>query len=342
MLYIAIGLAGHADCDPYWTLVGYFNSIKELATQRALYAQDIPERLQDGLGSTRELSADPEELSGRTKSLDLPRILDLLMDPLPAPPAAEATVDALITTSMFGTGIDVPRLGLMVVHGQPKTTSAYIQATGRVGRTNAGVVVALLKPTRPRDFNHYEFFVGYHRALHRWVEPITVAPFAARTRDRTLGPAQVALLRQASVVGGERTPLSWQEAWAYEQRVAGPNGAVVDSSARNMALDRGGPLMAAVNAVFEGRAQDQPGNLRPAPGRVARDAAAKLDLWQVRAQQADPDGLVYWESTAVRAPQLDVVLGDEAHQTDDDRAVVFENAPNSLRDVEPTLGVEVR
>ena len=87
-------IEGRANCDWYWTLVGYFNSIKELATQRALYVQDIPERLLDGLNSTRELSADPEELSGRTESLHLPRILNLLADQLPSPPKTEATVDA--------------------------------------------------------------------------------------------------------------------------------------------------------------------------------------------------------------------------------------------------------
>ncbi len=90
-----------------------------------------------------------------------------------------SALDAIFATSMFGTGVDVDRLGLMVVHGQPKTTASYIQATGRVGR-QTGLVVVFFRASRPRDLDHYEFFTGYHRALYRYVEPVTVAPFSPR------------------------------------------------------------------------------------------------------------------------------------------------------------------
>jgi ATP-dependent helicase YprA (DUF1998 family) len=112
------------------------------------------------------------ELSSRASSTNLPILLQKLEFSLPQ------AQDSVFATSMFGTGVDIDRLSLMVVHGQPKTTASYIQATGRVGRKTSGLVLAFFRASRPRDLDHYEFFTGYHRALYRHVEPVTVAPFS--------------------------------------------------------------------------------------------------------------------------------------------------------------------
>ncbi len=140
--------------------------------------QDIPQRLSDLSATPRPLTEeDPLELSSRVDSLRLPGMLDLLKTALTD---ARGPVNAVVATSMFGTGVDVDRLGLMVVNGQPKTSSSYIQATGRVGRSTGGLVVTLFRASRPRDLNHYEFFATYHSAMYRHVEPVTVNPFAPR------------------------------------------------------------------------------------------------------------------------------------------------------------------
>ena len=177
--------------------MGYFNAKRELAGALGLYKQDIPERLgvlADRDGHVHFGPRDYIELSGRTESVEIPGKLDRLAK------FPDNDVDALFCTSMFGTGVDVDRLGLMVVHGQPKTTANYIQATGRVGRKMGGLVITFLRSTRPRDLDHYEFFVGYHRSLHRYVEPITVFPFSPRARERGLGPLSVLVLRNARAV----------------------------------------------------------------------------------------------------------------------------------------------
>jgi hypothetical protein len=318
--------AGAGDeLDSFWTLVGYFNALRELAGAAALYRQDIPERLQSW-DDHRGLDSTPMELSSRSSSLNLPSMLERL--------GRLWSEDAVLATSMFGTGVDVDRLGLMVVHGQPKTTASYIQATGRVGRSCGGLVVTFFRVSRPRDLDHYEFFTGYHRRLYRAVEPITVAPFAPRARERCLGPLAVALLRQAREIEG--VPVDYP--WRMEQRVRGG----IYSEAVSMAEFRHCAEVDALPPLFEQRAREQPPGRRPPEQIVEIEAASELDRWASIAHDVRRVGgwannnLVYTESSMVREPQRSVILGDAQHQLRQ-LPVAFENAPNSLRDVEETI-----
>ncbi len=104
-------------------------------------------------------------------------------------------VDVLLATNMIAVGVDVDRLGLMAVMGQPQTTAEYIQATSRVGRAHPGLVAVMLNAGRSRDRSHYENFRHFHSALYREVESTSVTPFSARARDRGLHAVIVALAR---------------------------------------------------------------------------------------------------------------------------------------------------
>jgi hypothetical protein len=191
---------GAAVVDPYMTLVGYFNSLRELGGMRRLVEDDVASRLGQidahGLGKRRR--PEVQELTSRLGSSGIPRVLDQLQTPFrvgPTPAGATWPIDVLLATNMIAVGVDVPRLGAMVVGGQPKSTAEYIQATSRIGRANPGLVLTVLNWARPRDLSHYETFEHYHATFYRQVEALSVTPFAARALDRGLTAVLAALVR---------------------------------------------------------------------------------------------------------------------------------------------------
>ena len=98
---------------------------------------------------------------------------------------------------MISVGLDITRLGLMLVQGQPKTAAEYIQATSRVGRdhNSPGIVLAVLNLHKPRDRMHFEQFTHFHPSFYRAVEATSVTPWSARALDRALAAMVVAIAR---------------------------------------------------------------------------------------------------------------------------------------------------
>jgi len=203
--------------DPWMTVVGYFNSLRELGGMRRLAEDDVQTRsyrvqmsrvARPGLAQRSVKNVD--ELTSRVPSKDIPQKLDQLevsfkgaIDPATglyktnwAKGEAHA-MDIVLASSMLGVGVDVMRLGLMVVNGQPKSTAEYIQATSRVGRFFPGLVCTVLTWSRPRDLSHYETFEHYHATFYKHVEAQSVTPFAPRALDRGLTGTMVSWLRLA-------------------------------------------------------------------------------------------------------------------------------------------------
>jgi len=199
------------DADPWMSLIGYFNSMRELGGMRRLVDDDVRTRLgkMDQRGLSRRTSLMVDELTSRKDSTDIPEVLDHLevsFDPLQearrkelqkkgARDLPKRPLDVLLATNMVSVGVDVQRLGLMVVAGQPKTTAEYIQATSRVGRKFSGLVFTVYNWARPRDLSHYETFEHYHATFYKHVEALSVTPFALGALSRGLTALLVSCIR---------------------------------------------------------------------------------------------------------------------------------------------------
>lgn len=190
--------------DPYLTLLGYFSSLRELGGTRRIVEDEVAaraarygERRRAGAGGgefhDRAIQQEVVELTSRESTAKVARAKERLALPF----TDKDHVDVALATNMISVGLDITRLGLMVVLGQPKTTSEYIQATSRVGRDDArpGLVVTLQNVHRPRDRSHYERFGAYHASFYRSVEATSVTPFSARALDRAAAAVAVALAR---------------------------------------------------------------------------------------------------------------------------------------------------
>jgi hypothetical protein len=185
--------------DDYWTLVAYHNSKRELGKTMTLAKDDVPARIKviarhDGPAPEQQRSChEVVELSGNLKGYQIPKVLDRMEENRSSVDA----VDVLPCTNMISVGVDVERLNAMMILGQPKMSSEYIQASSRVGRGReiGGIVVTVFSPTKPRDRSHYESFMGFHESMYRWVEPTSVTPQSPAALDRALHAALIMALR---------------------------------------------------------------------------------------------------------------------------------------------------
>ena len=313
--------------DPYMTLVGYFGSLRELGGSRRIVEDEVASRA-SAYGTRRRLNETEGSFADRTISREVAELTsreptDRVSDTkrrLTLSFAGDEHVDIALATNMISVGLDITRLGLMVVLGQPKATAEYIQATSRVGRsaTKPGLVVTLLNVHRPRDRSHFERFEAYHASFYRAVEATSVTPFAPRALDRALPAIVVALARHTLP---SLTPpagvLKITEVRAQLAFVA--NTLVARAKAhRHLPKDEADRL----EATLVGRAND----LLDSWFKVAKEhteKAARL-VYQPH-ERAEGKALLYDPLD----PEL-LRLGQDARKF---------KAPRSLRDVEPSVNL---
>lgn len=191
--------------DNYWTLTGYFNSIRELGATQTQIVDDIQSRykfLKDSKFKMKypdfsgdEFYENSIELTSRMSNDELSEIIQDKLKVSYEENGNNDVYDFVLASNMISVGVDVGRLGTMAVAGQSKTNAEYIQATSRVGRSNPGLVFTIFNAVRSRDRSHYEQFSKYHSALYRYVEATSLTPFSDRARDRGLQALFVILCR---------------------------------------------------------------------------------------------------------------------------------------------------
>jgi hypothetical protein len=317
--------------DPYMTLLGYFNSLRELGGSRRIIEDEVRTRVAeyglrkrlepvDNLFSDRHIDFEVLELTSRVptnKVAEAKRRLALSM-------SDDEHVDVALATNMISVGLDIIRLGLMVVLGQPKTSAEYIQATSRVGRDpgRPGLVVTLLNIHKPRDRSHYERFTAYHSSFYRNVEVTSVTPFSPRAMDRALAAAVVSLGRQGRA---EMTP---------------PRGAAAILQLRTE--------LEAVAKRFADRAGEHYADMTPAERQALHDSVQQLcnrllDDWLKIAKQAQQEGssIQYQREATAPARRL---LYEFLHPDLPNLHPIQRRfrANRSMRDVEPAVEVFVK
>ncbi|MGK4004477.1 DISARM system helicase DrmA [Sorangium sp. So ce1036] len=314
--------------DAYMTLAGYFNSLRELGGMRRLVDDEVLARTKQAedarpLNATgkhlwfenRELGDEPVELTSREHTDKVKRTKDRLNKPWRDPEA----INVLLASNMISVGVDIDRLGLMVVAGQPKTTAEYIQASSRVGRQERwpGLVVTVYNLHKSRDRSHYEHFAAYHESFYRFVEATSVTPFSGPALDRGLVGTLTSMIRFAS---HDLTP---------------PRGA--------MALPANRHLADAVVERIAARASCQPELQKDGQEKLAEELRLRghnlLDTWTdlVRSTPEEPKQRRYSKFDREKVggkPLLYTPLDEErpGPDTADGRFA----APTSLRDVEST------
>lgn len=204
--------------DPWWTLLLFFNSLRELGTSLSLLQSDIPTYLK-AIKNRKGISPleirrvnNPRELTSRLKNDEVSRALEELSIPCDM----RSCVDVCLASNIIEVGVDIDRLGLMAVVGQPKSTSQYIQVTGRVGRQVPGLVVTIYAVSKPRDRSHFEKFRTYHERLYAQVEPTSVTPFSTAVLERALHAVLVGYVRQKGSKNVVKRPSPFPESLLEE------------------------------------------------------------------------------------------------------------------------------
>ena len=316
--------------DPYMTFLGYFSALRELGGSRRIFEDEVASRL-SRYGehhrmydpapdfADRKISLEPRELTSReptNKVAETKQRLALSYH-------EKHHVDVALATNMISVGLDITRLGLMVVHGQPKTASEYIQATSRVGRDDKrpGLVVTLMNIHRPRDRSHYERFEAWHRTFYRAVEATSVTPFSPRAIDRGLAAITVALARLG------HAPLTY------------PTHALNILNERT-ALDFVSHIIAERGETHDADlSSEEQEELRHKLKARVKDL---LDAWEVIARRQHQEGakLQYGSEVGGAPPLLYQPLDPELRKQPSP-AEKFK-AQRSLRDVEPNVNLWLR
>lgn len=298
--------------DHFYTTVGYFNAIKDLGGSSSILNDRIATHIR-ALASRKFLAEaeavsletadlkpyfNHDELTSRKSAQNIKETLERLEVSYPD----DKCYSYVLASNMLSVGIDVNRLGVMTVYGQPKSNAEYIQATSRVGRQNPGLVLSLYSGQRSRDKSHYEQFSFYHKSFYQYVEATSVTPFSARAVEKALHCVFVTLVRH------KIPDMSSNEGAAYfRENLTG---------------------VAEIKALILQRVQD----VMPDARKFAQEwLDCTASTWEELAI-SNPDTLFYKSNTGVSL----------LFSSQDESSLPFPTTLNSLRNVEDTANIYLR
>lgn len=197
------------DADGFWTILSYFKSLKEIgrfSNKINSELKPIIKQLQvrylndDSVAANNynKLSFRNIELTSRIPNERIKRNLDKLEIQFNGNIKERKAYDLVLATNMISVGLDVGRLGVMVMNGMPPNTAEYIQTSSRVARRNEGLVITLYDPFNNRDLSYFEDFVQFHKTFYKQVEPLSVTPFAENALDKMLFTLILAYFRHTT------------------------------------------------------------------------------------------------------------------------------------------------
>lgn len=309
--------------DKFWTLTTYFGSLRDLGKCRTLAEDDIKDaitRQAQRLGTKQNARRfySPDELTSRASTTELNETLDKLEKTQYSLENYKKVSHLLLATNMISVGIDVARLNVMLLVGQPKLTSEYIQASSRVGRSFPGVAFTMYDASKSRDRSHFEQFKQYHESFYRYVEPTGATPFSKPARDRSLKALLVAMIRNT-----EPTLRS-------------------EKDASKFTVEQYTDIIEKIKSYIVARSISITKRLNPDMLNEGADIADEIDTffheWEENASIYDSEHFSYGEKFMVKHPEADQGRLLKAFGTDDRNGF---DAMTSMRNVDTTVAGNV-
>ena len=267
--------------DKFWTLTVYFNSLKDLGKCSTLVDDDVKDfikRTAYRLGTAKDarMIGQADELTSRVSTTELNETLDKLEKLSYSKENIEKRhfpSNVLLATNMISVGIDVARLNVMLLVGQPKLTSEYIQASSRVGRSYPGVAFAMYDGSKSRDRSHYEQFRAYHESFYKHVEPTGATPFSKPARDRALHAILIAVMRMSVEELKSEKDAAKFTMDEYQKQI---------EFIKNFIVKRNNDIIQRINPDMDNDAE-----------RIANEIDTVFSEWQTRAESYDEEHFFY-------------------------------------------------
>lgn len=276
--------------DKFWTLTVYFNSLKDLGKCSTLVDDDVKDfikRTAYRLGTAKDarMIGQADELTSRVSTTELNETLDKLEKLSYSKENIEKRhfpSNVLLATNMISVGIDVARLNVMLLVGQPKLTSEYIQASSRVGRSYPGVAFAMYDGSKSRDRSHYEQFRAYHESFYKHVEPTGATPFSKPARDRALHAILIAVMRMSVEELKSEKDAAKFTMDEYQKQI---------EFIKNFIVKRNNDIIQRINPDMDNDAE-----------RIANEIDTVFSEWQTRAESYDEEHFFYGEKFMSKSP----------------------------------------